>query len=295
MEFEKIVHIKRIALKALFSDDLLSKYFVLKGGSAIDLAFVYHSGRASIDIDLSMPLDFPIDLNSIAIRIQKSLSNEFKKFGYMVFDCSIKPRPLKRHADLPKFWKGYFLKFKLLTLEKHLAYKDNLEKMRKYAEIIGPSSSVKIDISCYEYCDNKIQVNIDGSNIFVYSPQMLVAEKLRAICQQMPEYLYIGQHTKRPRGKDFYDIYLIIENETGIFWESPIFFDIVEKTFNAKGVPIELLWKLDDKFVRNFHATDFKPVIETVSVELFEGLMDFDFYYESVVTFANKLKSFRNK
>jgi predicted nucleotidyltransferase component of viral defense system len=44
--------------------------------------------------------------------------------------------------------------------------------------------------------------------VYAYSLEMIAAEKLRAICQQMPEYTVL--RTKRPRARDFYDIHQVI-------------------------------------------------------------------------------------
>ena len=52
---------------------------------------------------------------------------------------------------------------------------------------------------------------VDDLAVYAYSPQMLVAEKLRAICQQMPEYTsYLRKHAT-PRGRDFLDIHTVAE------------------------------------------------------------------------------------
>jgi predicted nucleotidyltransferase component of viral defense system len=286
LDFEKVARVKKLALKALFSDPELGRILVLKGGSAIDLAFAYPSGRSSIDIDLSIPQDFIGDLGAMNERMQTLLKASFRKQGYMVIDCFLKPRPSKRHPDLPEFWKGYLLNFKLVSMKNHEAHKDDLEKLRRLAEIVGPGSTVKIEISAFEYCEEKIPVNIGGSEVYVYSPEMIVAEKLRAICQQMPEYPYIGKRAKRPRARDFYDIHNIVEHESGIYWPGETFMETVKKTFGAKGVNTALLAKIQDESVRIFHEPDFEAVKATVSVEVAERLMNFGFYFDSIAQFV---------
>ena len=59
--------------------------------------------------------------------------------------------------------------------------------------------------------EDKQDWDFDGTLIYVYSPSMIVCEKLRAICQQMPEY---GPVIKRERlgsarPKDFVDIFVL--------------------------------------------------------------------------------------
>ena len=63
-------------------------------------------------------------------------------------------------------------------------------KLTRRAVPIGKDNSTKfkIDISRYEYCAEKVLYDIEGKKIYGYSPAMLVSEKLRAICQQMPSY-----------------------------------------------------------------------------------------------------------
>jgi len=45
--------IRRAAIAALFSDDVLTEYLVLKGGNALDLIYGITS-RTSMDLDFSM-------------------------------------------------------------------------------------------------------------------------------------------------------------------------------------------------------------------------------------------------
>ena len=58
-----------------------------------------------------------------------------------------------------------------------------------------------IEISKHEYVDEKVAEIVDDLTVYAYSPQMLVAEKLRAICQQMPEYTELLEETREPTRK----------------------------------------------------------------------------------------------
>ena len=62
--------------------------------------------------------------------------------------------------------------------------------LRRRAEVVGPQQMRKytIDISHHEFCEGKVKREVDDYTIYVYSLEMIAAEKLRAICQQMPEY-----------------------------------------------------------------------------------------------------------
>ena len=52
-----LTEIRRIAIAALFSDDVLTEYLVLKGGNALNLVYGITS-RTSIDLDFAMGQDF---------------------------------------------------------------------------------------------------------------------------------------------------------------------------------------------------------------------------------------------
>ena len=66
----------------------------------------------------------------------------------------------------------------------------------------------QIDISCHEYCKYREEREIDGVVVYVYPIDLILIEKIRAICQQLPKYKkYVPQPSRSPRAKDFFDIY----------------------------------------------------------------------------------------
>ncbi len=69
----QLERIKRLVVIAMFSDDQLMEYLVLKGGNAVDLVYKL-SSRASMDIDLSMSEDFPGGADALLKRISQALS-----------------------------------------------------------------------------------------------------------------------------------------------------------------------------------------------------------------------------
>lgn len=99
----------------------------------------------------------------------------------------------KRSWELLKdFWGGYRVEFKLLEKERLKDFSGDMEKMRKSAMALGSGEKkpFTIDISKHEFCGPKAEKELDGFTIYVYTPEMMVIEKVRAICQQMPEYPY---------------------------------------------------------------------------------------------------------
>ena len=79
------------------------------------------------------------------------------------------------------------------------------------------SPQIIVELSEYEYCGNfeKIELSVGRREpktiTYWYSTEMLVVEKIRAICQQHPDYPY----RKKPanRARDFYDIANLIEKK----------------------------------------------------------------------------------
>jgi len=204
--------IRRRILVALFSDDELMGTLVLKGGNA--LALVHKVGlRASVDLDFSIEAPFP-DLAGASARIFATLKREFEAIGYVVFDNDFQVKPQVRSGQ-PEWWGGYVVQFKLAARDLYRQFGNDIDALRRRAEVVGPYQmrTYTIDISHHEFCEGKVRREVDDYTIYVYSLEMIAAEKLRAICQQMPEYTVF--RTKRPRARDFYDIHQII-TENGI-------------------------------------------------------------------------------
>lgn len=108
----------------------------------------------------------------------------------MVFDVKLNERPEHIREEVKSFWGGYLLEFKIIKREEYDKLSLEIDTVRRNAIPIKPDGSTKftVDISKYEYVGRKEKRELDGSIVYVYSPAMLVLEKLRAICQQLPEY-----------------------------------------------------------------------------------------------------------
>ena len=79
--------IKKIAIVAIFSDDELMERLVLKGGNLLDVVYEI-SGRASVDVDLSMDGEFD-DLEGLRKKVSHALETTFLEHGYVVFDFNL--------------------------------------------------------------------------------------------------------------------------------------------------------------------------------------------------------------
>jgi hypothetical protein len=287
-EGERIQQIKRLVVIAMFSDDELMERFVLKGGNAIDLAYQVGS-RASVDIDLSMADDFrPEDLGAIRLRIEKNLLATFRPAGYEIFDVTMGEMPEKISAELKGFWGGYVLSFKLIEAAKYAEHSGNLESLRRNAVQIGAKGKFDIDISKFEYCGGKSARDWDGYRIFVYTPEMVVCEKLRAVCQQMREYGPIVHRNRAgsARARDFVDIYQVMESFK-LDLATAENRSLLRNIFDAKRVPLGFLDRLPE--YREFHRPDFAAVQATVKAGVV--LKEFDFYFDYVLGVWARLKA----
>lgn len=282
--------IKRIALKAMFSDDDLMERLVLKGGNLLDVVFEI-SSRASIDLDFSIDGEFERP-EWLLERVRTALETGFLEIGVIAFDVNVVEAPPILSAELVDFWGGYKVDFKIIEKELAEEHKSDPATMRRWAIAIGERGSTKfaIDISKHEYCDDKQPFDIDYLRIFTYSPEMVVCEKLRAICQQMPEYAVMVKKHKAARARDFVDIFDVCRRRNVAF-DSERMKRILPKVFAAKRVPLRLLGTLAD--FRDFHRQDFTSVQATVKPDVILG--DFDFYFDFVLDNLGSLKALWDK
>ena len=273
-----IDEIRKFAIIALVSDDYLLDRLVLKGGNAIN--YIYNiSGRSSIDIDYSISDEFTEkEFKIISKKLEDALKKTFLQNGYRVFDFEFVPVPKKISNELKMFWGGYKINFKIIDRETFETYENDKDALRRRALVMGPEKrkTFKIDVSKFEYCGNKIRKSLDDYNIYVYSPEMMIFEKVRAICQQTEEYKKIVKTmTRTPRARDFYDIHLLI-NKFPIKIKNQENIEIMKMIFKSKKVPLDILKEVHK--YRDFHALDYPSVEATVNVN--EDLKDFNFYFD---------------
>lgn len=277
-----LAEIRRLAIVAMFSDDVLLEQLVLKGGNAVNLVYEFGT-RVSMDVDFSLEGDFS-DIEGAKGRIFRALKGRFGAAGVVVFDESFEVRPSSTNAGPKDRWGGYEVRFKLIAADEFQGIGDDIDKARREALVIGPSQQkvFKLQISKFEYCAPKTEVQFDDYAIYVYTPWMLAVEKLRAICQQMPEYT--RRVNPRARARDFYDIHSIAIGAM-LDFSSAECQDLVVFMFDAKEVPLQLIGKIP--LQREFHRPDWPSVEIAVSGDLRE----FDFYFDFVVAQTKLLKS----
>ena len=287
MDTQQLRQIKTLAIIAMFSDDDLLDRLVLKGGNAIDMIYKEVSARASVDLDFSMESDFdPNDLVDIEKRISKALQKTFDDEGYLAFDIKLIPRPSNIPENLRSFWGGYKIEFKVIEKRRFDASGGDIDDIRKRAIVVGRNQkrTFLIEISKHESCRTKEEVLFENYTIYVYTPEMIALEKLRAICQQMPEYKEIVQTaTSSPRAKDFFDIYIVVEGK-GLDLTTPENLSLLKNIFEAKRVPVGFLGEIQN--YEAFHEQDFIRVVNTTHPDT--KLKEFEFYF-SYVTDVSRL------
>lgn len=287
MDLEKFNQFKRWAIIALFSDDDFAERFVLKGGTALEILKL--TTRSSIDIDVSMEDDFTEDeLDSIEKRLEDAFNDVYKPHGYTIFDFKFKEKPKSQSPERAKFWGGYNIEFKIYKTA-NIGSLD-ISSLRRSAEIVSGNGGRKfsIDISKYEYCTNYEERNLDGYIISIYTPAMIVCEKIRALCQQLPEYFINDGKHKKPRPRDFYDIYTIMKTTKLNFDQIDV--DIFKEMFELKKVDFSLLDIILSKEYYDFTKGDLLSLINTLNLEERENF-DFDICYDYVVDGIKLIKT----
>lgn len=282
----KPADIRRTTLVAMFSDDYLMDRLVLKGGNALDLVHGL-TGRGSLDIDFSIEGDFD-DLDDVRARSFRALRDRFDSAGLVVFDERFGPRPAELREGQDDKWGGYRIEFKLIPKDTANRLGDNLEARRRNAELVGFAQErvFAIEISKHEYCAPKVEREFDHYTIYVYPTELIAAEKLRAICQQMPDYLPV--RNKRARARDFYDVHTVVTG-TGLDMATPGFHGLVEAVFQAKSVPLSLLGSIPAH--REFHRPDWPAVLLALTEDARRSVRDFDFYFDFVLAQVDGLKA----
>lgn len=272
----------------MVSDDYMMEQLVLKGGNAIDLVYKI-SGRASMDLDFSMPSDFEKDkLDSIKANIEILLVETYQQEGLVAFDVKFIPKPERiGKINEMEFWGGYRIEFKVIPKNVYDQYPGNIKSLRKYSTVIGPNDRKVfiIDISKFEFCGSKVAKEIDDYTVYVYTTEMIVLEKIRAICQQHPEYRdIVRSHPSSARARDFFDIYTIMQTFP-MDLNSERTKELLKASFSSKRVPTSFIHKIASQ--REFHYTDYPSLRDTVKTGV--DLKDFDYYFDYVVDKLNSI------
>ena len=130
--------VRRIAITALFSDDVLYDKVVLKGGNALNIALGI-SDRTSLDLDFSIENDFD-NLEDIEKRISAALERRFDAAGFVVFDFKFEKKPSVAREGLAPLGR-YMISFKLMERAKYEGLLGHIDAIRRDSLVIGQSAT----------------------------------------------------------------------------------------------------------------------------------------------------------
>ena len=261
------------AIVAIYQSPRLSNLLVLKGGGALRL-FDGLDARQSIDADFSTREMIDKDATSVFKDMESCLSKAFGARGYDILDFKATRRPKRIRQGFPQWWGGWACEFKIID-HKHRGKSHEMKRRLALTPEGANSPRIKIDLSEHEFCGKPRTKTVKSTKIYAYSRELLVLEKLRAICQQHPDYPF-RQETKN-RARDFFDIYSLTPEIDKVFISRCR--KNLKPVFEAKEVPLQILDALanDEAFVDGFRR-GFDQVKDTVRGRV----DDFDVYLEHV-------------
>jgi len=270
-----------LAIKGIFSDDDLLEILTLKGGNA--LALLEITDRASQDLDFSIKQGVKLTKEEHEPKFKRALSRVFKEAGYEVIDFKFDIKPKKSKSPLPPFWGGYSIEFKVMTEEMFEESKHLPEQKRSSMalEVVGGKKKIEIDISLEEYTEPRMTMELDEYQIHIYTPLMIVYEKMRALCQQLPQYPLAS--TNKVRARDLYDIYTAIQKSDSLSLREQIIdpknIYIVQEIFKVKEVSFKLIPEIinrKEEMRQNFEEVVRVQITDQRSVPDFDFLFDFN-------------------
>lgn len=280
--------VKRAVVVGIFANSTLMDRLTLKGGTALEYGYNITT-RASRDIDLSMEGEFD-SLMTLNMELEQALSIALNELGLAMIEFSVHEKPSVITDDIKEFWGGYEASFKVVPKDQKKPGIDDVD-LRDFALSVTSTGGkwFSIDISRHEAIVERWTFELDGYTGFIYSPAMLVAEKLRAICQQTVEYNDVVHRVRKRedarRGRDFLDIYDLCTKK-GVDVQSPKFHELLRMVFRAKRVDLTLLDKIEE--YEEFHKLDFEKTKDTVGPD--NNLSDFHFYFTYVTNIRNLLR-----
>jgi len=274
--------LKRRVLRGFVREENLMRGLVLKGGSALQVYNLIN--RASIDIDFSTDKDFTQDeIIRLKRQIKFDLNSEFEDLNLCIIDLKFEEKPKQGKI---KEWKGYRVEFKIVEKKRFDELQDKMNLLRNKAIVINKntnSTKFIVDISPFEYIEKSTMIDIDGAVLRIYTLEMIVLEKVRALCQSLKEYLNIIPTARdKKRAKDFYDIYRILMVKK-IDFTSNDNKQLLEDIFNAKRVPTKFLSKLKNS--GDQHKPSWDEVLGTLPPEEMKTAEEngFDYYFSYTI------------
>jgi predicted nucleotidyltransferase component of viral defense system len=266
----KIEEVITETILAIFQSSDLADCLLLKGGSALRL-FDHQASRLSIDADFSIESELD-DPESFFALIKSCVERRFERHKFDVIDFKSNKKPKTSPENRPDWWGGWGCEFKLVN-QMHRKKTHRTKQRNAFVPDGANSPKITIDISEYEYCGARRTRTVEGIKIMGYSRELLVLEKLRAICQQHPEYEF---RLSKNRSRDFYDIFVLTSDMDEAFIKKCTHH--LANVFAAKAVPLQILKALWNEEFIDEQGRGFEQVKDTVRGTVY----DFDVYVEHI-------------
>lgn len=263
--FRQAVH---TILVAITRSDTLKTNMIMKGG--ILLALGYESTRYTKDIDFSTAKTLKeFDLETFIQELQSALVDAVGSLDYGL-DCQVqsyKQKPPKSDATFPT-----------IEISVGYAYKHDRNAHRR---LLNKNSSNIVEID-YSLNEPSREVEIfeieEGQQIQIYSFTELVAEKYRAILQQVVR--------NRRRRQDVYDLNFLLTHHPqarDAATKAKILESLVEKS-NSRGLTVSKESLSDSEVIRLS-----REEYDLLASEIEEPLPDFDAVYAAIENYYESL------
>lgn len=195
--FRRMVH---IILKAISSHHGLQSEMVMKGG--ILLAIAYHTGRYTKDIDFSTPKhysEFQKGEDAFITNLNDAIKASAEETQYGIL-CAIQKQEIRPGPE------GNYQ-----TLHLSIGYAlKSVPNMIKQLTAGHAANVVKIDYSFNETVGDIGLIDAGGDQLQTYGHLTLIAEKFRALLQQVTKTG--GRSRGSSRGQDVFDLNLLLTN-----------------------------------------------------------------------------------
>jgi len=212
-----------IVLNTIAMTDHLNRKMFLKGGILMGLA--YSSPRQTVDIDLTTTLETTSQIHE---NLREKLDHGFLKataiLGYP--DMIVQIHSIKEYSRKMTILTATFPALKLkITSAKRNTHQEITLKRGKPTNII-----IEMDVSFNEPLLEQSQIIklTDGHELLAYGLVDLVAEKYRAILQQIPR--------RRRRPQDIYDLNRLIQHEMIDADNHSRILDAIKEKSRARGI-----------------------------------------------------------
>lgn len=266
MPLRQAVH---TVLLAIANCESLKEQMMLKGG--ILMALCYDSSRFTRDIDLSQTSKYQVDDEATLLKeLAGALQESTQELDYGL-DCKIQSSQLKPPSQKnPTF----------PVLEVKIAYAYRADDKSHSRLLVGNCATVlEIDFSFNEQTKSAESFEIaEGQSLLRYSLVDLMAEKFRALLQQVVR--------KRFRGQDLYDLFYLLRNVSEQLQnvKAEILGALLESA-KSKGLEVSAS-SMDDAQIRAMTKQEYILLKDTVA----DGELEpFDSAYDRVMKFYKSL------